>query len=175
MRNVFGYNDGAVYHHPHRQDKARQGNDVQRYLTEIEKEESDDNGRYHADTDDYRRAYIAQEEDGHDEDEQESQREVVLQVRYGIVQQFGLVTAHLELDVRIERAEVVGRFLQLGLHGIHVLVALLDDGQGYCPLATGQRHALLLLAYHRHFGQFLQLHQPIALAYVDVLHILRRT
>ena len=36
LRDVLRYDDGVVYHHPHRQNQARQGNDIERYLEKIE-------------------------------------------------------------------------------------------------------------------------------------------
>ena len=175
MRNVLRHDDGVVNHHPHRQNQAREGNDIERHLAEIEQEERNHHRHRHAKSNHNRRAYIPQEEDGDNEYQQEADSKVTLQVRYGIVQEFRLVAAYLKVDVGIKRREIVGRFLQLRLHVVHVLIALLDDGQGHGTLSACHRQSLLLLRHHRHPAEVLQLHQPFPLADMDILHILRCT
>ena len=81
----------------------------------------------------------------------------------------------MEIDVRIERHEIAGRFLQLGLHLVHVLVALLDDGKCHGTLTVRQGQAPFLLRYHRHLAEVLQLHQALPFPDVDVLHVFRCT
>ena len=105
---------------------------------EIEKEEADDDADQHAEADDGRALYVAQEKNGDHTDEEESQRKILLQVGDRIVQQFRLVTADVEIDIGIECHELLGDFSQRLFEIGHVLVRLLDDGQGNRPLAVGQ-------------------------------------
>ena len=100
---------------------------------------------------------VTDEEHRHDEDEEESQRKVLLQVRDGIVQQFRLVPADTEIDVRVDACEIIGRFLQFPLQVVHILLALLDDGQGHRPPASSQRTAGLILCHALHAAYILEL------------------
>ena len=83
-----------------------------------------------------------------------------------------MVAADLELHLRVERGKVVDGLLQLSLHAIHVLLALLNDGEGYRPFALSYRFSLHLLRHYRHAAYLLQLQQAVAFPQVDVLDIL---
>ena len=138
LRHVLRHDDGIVNHHAHRQDQSRKRDYVERDPAEVEKEERDHHRGNHGDADDQRRTHVADEEHCHDEDEQEAQREVLLQVRYGIVQQLRLVPADAELNAGIDAGEIIRGLLQLTAQVVHVLLALLDDGQRHRPLSSCQ-------------------------------------
>ena len=72
MRNILRHNDRAVNHHTHSQNQARQWDNIQWNMAEIEKEKSNDNRGHHTDTDNQRRADISQEQYGNNENKQES-------------------------------------------------------------------------------------------------------
>ncbi|CDD50617.1 unknown [Bacteroides sp. CAG:875] len=175
LRHVLRHDDGIVNHHAHRQDQSRKRDHVERDPAEVEKEERDHHRGNHGDANDQRRTHVADEEHRHDEDEQEAQREVLLQVRYGIVQQLRLVPADAELYVGIYPCEIVRGLLQLTAQVVHVLLALLDDGQRHRPLSSCQRAPRLVAGNRLHVADVPQLPHLSVAVEPDLPHVLRRT
>ena len=63
------------------------------------------------------------------------------EIGYGVVEQFGLVAALGEFDLRIYIAEICSGFFERLFQAVHVLIALFDDGECDSPLAVEQRVA----------------------------------
>ena len=98
-----------------------------------------------------------------------------MQVRNGIIQQFRLVTAYTEFNIRIQRSKIIGCLLQLLFHGIHILIALLDNGQRHRPFSSGNGTSHFFLRNNIYFAEFLQLHNAFPFTDIDIPYILRCT
>ena len=174
LGDILRHDDRAVDHHTQRQDQAGERDDVERQVKQVEEEETGHEADHHAQPDHHRALHVTQEKQRHHADEQEAQREVLLQVRDRIVQQLRLVTGDREINVGIDLSEIGDHLPQCLLHPLHVLVRLLDDGQRHRPLSLRQGEPRLPFRHHLHLRQVLELQESIALSQVDRLHILRR-
>ena len=174
LRDILRHDNRTVDHHAQGKDQSRQGDDIQGHAEEVEEHETDDDGNHHADTDNQRGLHIPQEKHRHKADEHEAQREVLPQVGNRIVQQFRLVAADGEINVRVDMPEILHCPHKRVLHVIHILVRLLDDGKAHRPFAVREGHPLLLHRHDADTAEVLQLHDAVALAQVYILHVLSR-
>ena len=150
MGDILRHDDRAVDHHAQRQDQAGERDDVERQVKQVEEEETGHEADHHAQPDHHRALHVTQEKQRHHADEQEAQREVLLQVGDRIVQQLRLVASDREINVGIDLSEIGDHLPQCLLHPLHVLVRLLDDGQRHRPLAFCQGETRLPLRHHLH-------------------------
>ena len=175
LRNVLRHDNRTVDHHTQRQDQAGERDDIQRHIKQVEKEETGDDTHRHAQPDHDRAPHIAQEKDRDNKDEEETKRQVLLQVRDRIVEQFGLVARDRELNIGIDLREIIGHLSQGLFHVGHVLVGLLDDREGNGPLAIRKGITIRLARHHLNLGQILELIESVVAFQVNIPDIIRRT
>ncbi len=140
-------------------------------MEEIEQQERDYDSHHYAGADDDGCAHVAHEESRDHKHEYESQYEILHEIGYGIVEQLGLVAALREFYVGIELREVFGGLRQRFLHVVHVLLALLYDGQSHGTFAAEVGVAVLAVGCDFHTAQIAQLLHAAILADVDVLYV----
>ena len=101
LRYILGHNNRTVNHHSQCQDQSGKWNDIERHIAKVEKDKADHDGHHHTESDNQRRLHISQKQNRYQTNKEKTQGEVLLQIRDGVVQQFRLITADAEIDLRV--------------------------------------------------------------------------
>ena len=97
----------------------------------------------------------------------------MFQVRDGIIQQFRLVAADTEIDIRIDGSKVIRHFCQCLFHVIHIFIRLLDYSQRYRPFPVGKGSSGLFLRHDGNACQIFQLKNMVIFPDINILDIFR--
>ena len=101
LRYILSHNNRTVNHHSQCQDQSGKRNDIERHIAKVEKDKADHDGHHHTESDNQRRLYISQKQNRYQTNKEKAQGEILLQIRDGVVQQFRLITADAEIDLRV--------------------------------------------------------------------------